>query len=63
MNLQRLLISSITFGRCLEVALQLGRFFCGMLCLERYASARGAGLKFVLNGRKEERNHPFSIRF
>ena len=34
---QRRFISSIIFGRCLEVASQLGRFFCGMLCLERYS--------------------------
>ena len=33
---QRRLISSITFGRCLEVALQLRVPFYDMLCFDRY---------------------------
>ena len=49
---QRLLTSSITFGRCLEVASQLGRFFCGMLYLEEVRQSEQADIEMHIKRKK-----------
>ena len=51
-NPQRLLTSSITFGRCLEVASQLRVPFYDMLCFDRYCREANGYRNAHKNGRK-----------
>ena len=51
-KLQRLLTSSITFGRCLEVASQLRVPFYDMLCFDRYCREANGYRNAHKNGRK-----------